>query len=334
MGLGIMDLLTGQMKAIYSTEPFSEHMALLPGLATNLNRWEDSDLQSGCEIHNGSRIFVPENTAAVIFGENAIELVITEPGSYEYNAGTESFFSDADEDTILSQWKEKAMFNGAATTRKRIVFVNLREIRDIKFGTKGETFYRDAKYGEQLGFFAYGSFAIRITDPARFLRNFVPANVNSYSFDDPIVRSHLLTELLQSFSAGLSILSEQFYLAQFSLQTDLLRLAMLTDTSGAGTWEERYGFVLQNIMIENIEFSDRALKRVEVLERKYRKKTIVSRRSVKDKQKNTEYGPENWEQRKRMHEEQLAMLRQYKELLDTGVITPEEFEKAKAELFR
>lgn len=38
-------------------------------------------------ITNGSKIYVPENTAAFIFSESAIEEIITEPGGYEYRHG-------------------------------------------------------------------------------------------------------------------------------------------------------------------------------------------------------------------------------------------------------
>ena len=53
-----------------------------------------------------------------------------------------------------------------------------------------------------LKIFAYGSFTIQIGDPVRFIRNFVPANVTYYSFDDQRARSQILAEFLQSFTVA------------------------------------------------------------------------------------------------------------------------------------
>ena len=99
-------------------------------------------------ISNGSKIFVPENTAAFIFSQAGIENIITTPGGYEYQDGEASIFNgDGVKKSIFKQVGERIGYGGISSTQKEIAFVNLREIRDIKFGTRGPQVYNDIFYG-------------------------------------------------------------------------------------------------------------------------------------------------------------------------------------------
>ena len=74
----------------------------------------------------------------------------------------------------------------------------MREIRDIKFGTRGPVMYNDLFYGTDLEVRAFGTFSIQITDAKQFIRNFLPPNVTYYTFDSAQARSQIVTEFLQS----------------------------------------------------------------------------------------------------------------------------------------
>ena len=91
-------------------------------------------------------------------------------------------------DRIVILW-HNLHIPGISSDNKSVAFINLREIRDIKFGTKGPQTYNDLFYGTDLEIFAYGSFTVKITDPEVFIKNYVPANVSYYTFDDPKVRT-------------------------------------------------------------------------------------------------------------------------------------------------
>ena len=55
-----------------------------------------------------------------------------------------------------------------------MAFVNLREIRGIKFGTPAPLVYNDKFYGVDLEIRARGTMSLKVTDPVRFVRNYVP----------------------------------------------------------------------------------------------------------------------------------------------------------------
>lgn len=247
-----------QWKDIITAGHFDEHTALVPGERRNADNGRGSN-GHGSEgvITNGSKIYVPENTAAFIFSQSGIENIISQPGGYEYHDGQDSIFNgDGVEKSIFKQIGERIGYGGITSDYKQIAFVNLREIRDIKFGTRGPLMYNDVFYGTDLEIFAYGSFSIRIGDPVRFIRNFVPANVTYYSFDDQRARSQILAEFLQSFTVALNALSTQYRISQLPAQANDIAVKVANDRQNAGTWPARFGFNIVKIGIENIEFSD------------------------------------------------------------------------------
>lgn len=247
-----------QWKDIITAGHFDEHTALVPGERRNTDNGRGSN-GHGSEgvITNGSKIYVPENTAAFIFSQSGIENIISQPGGYEYHDGQDSIFNgDGAKKSIFKQIGERIGYGGITSDYKQIAFVNLREIRDIKFGTRGPLMYNDMFYGTDLEIFAYGSFSIRIGDPVRFIRNFVPANVTYYSFDDQRARSQILAEFLQSFTVALNALSTQYRISQLPAQANDIAVKVANDGQNAGTWPARFGFNIVKIGIENIEFSD------------------------------------------------------------------------------
>ena len=228
-------VLADQWKDIITAGPFDEHVVVAPGIRKDSQNGRGANYGAEDILSNGSLIFVPENTAAFVFSQAGIEQVITTPGGFEYRDGEAT---------------------GMSPDEKRVAFVNLREIRGLKFGTRGPLAYNDLFYGTDLEVYAYGSLSLRVTNPERFVRNFVPANVSSYSLDDPKARGQLLSEFLNSFIAAVNSLSANYRVSQLPSQTNALAATMTAESENAGTWPERFGIQLTSIAVENIEFSE------------------------------------------------------------------------------
>lgn len=204
---------------IITVGQFGEHVALMPGVYQETNQGRGSNTKhSAAVISNGSRIYVPENTAAFIFDQSGIETIITESGGYEYRTGgTESVFAgDGIGKSIFGQIGERFKYGGEPVANKRVAFVNLREIRGLKFGTPAPLMYHDKFYDTDLDIRARGMMSLRITNPTAFIRQFVPPNVDYISFDDPKTKLQLLSEFMQSFSVALNSLSNEYRISAFA----------------------------------------------------------------------------------------------------------------------
>lgn len=353
-----------QWKDIITVGSFDEHTVVAPGYlkSTNNSRGSNTNGSNGV-ISNGSKIFVPENTAAFIFSQSGIENIITTPGGYEYQDGEESIFNgDGVKKSIFKQATNRIGYGGISSTQKEIAFVNLREIRDIKFGTKGPQVYNDIFYCCDLEIYAYGSFTLKVVDAEKFIRNFVPANVNYYSFDDKNARAQVAADFIQSFIVSLNSLSSSYRISQLPAHANEISQQISQDKFNAGTWKERFGFEIVQVSIENIEFSPESRELIN----KYNlnKMDLMAYEDISQKSSNisaqqkiatgvqnngfgdmggtlfgmnmaqevTPNGEIKSNQPTMSFDEQIETLKKLKELVDMGILSQEEFDKKKKEI--
>jgi membrane protease subunit (stomatin/prohibitin family) len=151
--------------------------------------------------------------------------------------------------------RDRIGYGGQTSDQKRIAFVNLREIRDIMFGTRGPLLYHDSFYGADLAILAFGRFSIKVVDPVVFVKNYLPPNISCYSFDDPNAKSQILSEFIQSFTIAINSLSSTYRISELPAKSNEIESAMLADKTNAGTWRTRFGFEIVEVGIENIDFS-------------------------------------------------------------------------------
>lgn len=355
-----------QWKDIITAGPFYEHTVLTEGILQRENNGRGSNYSNSYGvISNGSKIFVPENTAAFIFNQSRIEDVILEPGGYEYQNGQKSIFNnDRITEALFNQAKDRLGFGGQTSDQKIIAFVNLREIRDIKFGTRGPIVYNDSFYGTDLEIQSFGVFSLKIVDPELFIRNFVPPNTYNYSFDNSNARSQIISEFLQSFSVSLNSMSSNYRISQLPSKSIELANSIINDENNVGSWKSRFGFELQRIGIENIEFSTDSKELVKQYssnkmnvkayeEVSQKSSNIAAQQKIASGVENNGLGegggmffginmannmnPQNASstvQNKTLTlDEQIEAVKKLKDLLDSGILTQEEFDLKKKEIF-
>ncbi|MFT3797104.1 SPFH domain-containing protein [Microbacterium sp.] len=263
--MGIIQAFTGaiggtfadQWKDIITAGAFDERTVVAPGLFQQTNNGRGSNYRGSADvISNGSKIFVPENTAAFIFSQAGIEDVIVEPGGYEYQNGLPSVFNgDGLTTSFVSQAIDRFGYGGQTSEQKYLAFVNLRELRGLKFGTRGPMVYHDRFYGADLEIVAYGTFSLRVVDPVAFVRGFLPPNVRYYTFDSPEARQQITSEFLQAFLVAINSLSATHRVSELPSQVGAVAELIADDDSTLGSWISRYGLDVVQVGIESIEFS-------------------------------------------------------------------------------
>lgn len=263
--MGIIQAFTGalggtfadQWKDIITAGHFTEYTVVAPGVYQQTNNGRGTNVKGSVDvISNGSRIFVPENTAAFIFSQGGIEDVVTQAGGYEYRAGQPSVFSgDGFTASIANQAVDRIGYGGQSSDQKYLAFVNLREIRGLKFGTRGPMVYHDKFYGVDLELMAYGSFSLRVVDAVAFVRNFLPANTRYYAFDSAEARQQISSEFMQAFLVAVNSLSATHRIAELLSQAGSIAELIADDNSVLGSWITRYGLDVVQVGIESIEFS-------------------------------------------------------------------------------
>ena len=354
-----------QWKEIITAGHFDERTAVVPGVLKQANNGRGTNYKGSMGvISNGSKIFVPENTAAFIFSQAGIEAIITQSGGYEYQNGQSSVFNgDGVMESFVGQVVGRVGFGGQASDQKQIAFVNLREIRGIKFGTRGPLVYNDLFYGTDLEITAFGTFSLRIVNVETFIRSFVPANVFHYSFNTPEARQQLVSEFIQSFTVALNSLSSTFRISQLPSQAHTIAAQVSAGSLGARSWAERFGIEVVNVGIENIEFTPEARGLVKqystnVMNLKAYENVSQQSSNISAQQKiaqgvlahglgdgggtifgmnlahgmNTQTGAQASQTTMLSFDEQIEAVKKMKELMDGGLLSEDEFAAKKREI--
>ncbi len=356
----VASTFTDQWKEIVTAGTFDEHTLVAPGVIRLRDNGRGTN-NPGSEgvISNGSKIFVPENTAAVVFNQSSIENIVTIPGGYEYLDGDESVFNgDGFIKPFTKQIKKRFGFGGITPDYKQIAFINLREIRNIKFGTAGGQIYHDPAYGVDLELHAWGSFSIQITDAECFIKNFVPPHIISYSIDSPNAHHQVTSDFLQALSVALNSMSATYRVSQLISLENEITSRITKDTENVGSWNTRFGFQLVKATINSIELSDNskeilrqcAAKRVDVdaySNISQKASDIAAQQKIAQGIQNNGLGNMggaiwgmNMAQNLGMTgstqnssvDQQLETVKKLKEALDAGILTPEEFNAKKKEV--
>jgi membrane protease subunit (stomatin/prohibitin family) len=110
------------------------------------------------EIKYGAKLVVRESQAAAFINEGKLADVF-QPGTYTLQTQNMPILA------TLRGWK----YGFESPFKAEVYFVSTRTFTDRKWGTKNPIMMRDAEFG-LVRLRAFGSYAIKISDPAAFLR--------------------------------------------------------------------------------------------------------------------------------------------------------------------
>lgn len=111
---------------------------------------------------------------------------------------------------LIKQSWERFKFGGQPGSNQMAFYVNLKEIPNNRFGTQSEIYWDDAYLNAQVGAITRGTYTLKIVDPILFIKNFVPANylsdegVFDFADMDNDAGAQLFNEVVSSLSAAFS----------------------------------------------------------------------------------------------------------------------------------
>ena len=271
--------LADQWVDFFTAPVFDEQTLVSPG--TRAVRDSRAGVTASANIiTDGTRVSVPEGTAVIITDGGAVVSMSCEPGYFTFwNEAQPSLFagSGVHESLITQSW-ERFKFGGQPGQEQRIFFVNLREIRNIRFGTPGPLPYRDfslvppgSTQAPVLRLKARGRYSIQVEDPIRFFQNFLPANKTSYSLADDGARQHLSQEFVAAFQAALQSLSRSTDIASLAAHGPALSTALTIEGGPGASWLERFGLEVVSVAVAAIEYDEPSRKLMD----KYNEGTLL-----------------------------------------------------------
>ena len=239
-----------------------EQTVFAPGQLITQNGKSQNKKGSSNIVSNGSIIHVYDEQMMILVDGGKIVDYTAEPGYFKVdNSSMPSLFNGQFGDSIKESFK-RIMYGGVPSQSQHVFYINLKEIKNLKFGTTNPVQYYDSFYEAELFMKLHGSYSIKITDPFKFYQQVIPtANVTGnkkLDFAGEFIRQYneeFVTELGSAFnqySADGNRIS--FITSKAKEMAKYMRDALDDD------WNEARGFEVFRVSMAMPSYSDESQK--------------------------------------------------------------------------
>ncbi|MDO5026815.1 MAG: SPFH domain-containing protein [Tissierellia bacterium] len=216
-------------------------------------------------ISNGSTIIVPDNTCMLLVDKGKVVDFTTEAGQYIVdNSSAPSLFTGnlgkSLKAVVLDSW-ERVKYGGTTPNQQRVIYISMKEIKDIKFGTPSPLPYYDANYDVDLEVRAHGSYSIKVMDPLKFYMEVLATDLKTYGVEN--FNDQFRNEFIQKFSVSLSSLSaKNIRISHLMAHGNDLSDHMARELDGQ--WLDLRGMEILSVAVVSITYSEKSAEILEI----------------------------------------------------------------------
>jgi membrane protease subunit (stomatin/prohibitin family) len=235
--------LADQWLEVFEAEDMGDKTVLAKGV-----RIRQGQNKKGTEntVSNGSVIHVYDNQFMLLVDGGKVVDYTAEPGYYTVdNSSLPSMFNGQFGDSLKETFS-RIKFGGQTSTAQKVFFINLQEIKGIRFGTKQPINYFDSFYNAELFLRAHGDYSIKIVNPLQFYAEAVPRNKDHVDIDE--INEQYLSEFLTALQSTINQMSADGIRISYvsSKQQELAKyMASALDED----WNQMRGMEIQSVGI-------------------------------------------------------------------------------------
>lgn len=243
---------------VIEAEGMSDTTVFTKGTLMRKNSKRNSN-KKGTEdiISNGSVIHVYDNQFMLLVDGGKVVDFTAEPGYYKVdNSSAPSLFAGQFGASIKETFS-RIKYGGVPSSAQKAFFINLQEIKGIKFGTRNPVNYFDNFYNSELFLRAFGTYSIRITDPLKFYAEAIPRDKTTVDIND--INEQYLSEFLDALQSAVNQMS-----------VDGIRVSHVTSKSRElskymseeldAEWKEKRGFEVLSVGIASVSYDEESKK--------------------------------------------------------------------------
>ena len=244
--------LADQWLEVIEPENMGDQTVLTAGIRTGkgANRKGGKD-----SISNGSVIHVYEGQFMMLLDGGRIVDYSAEPGYFTVdNSSIPSMFSGSLDDVVKNSF-DRFRFGGTAPVSQKVLYLNLQEIKGIRFGTRNPISYFDNFYNAELFLRAHGTYSIRITDPIRFYVEAIPKNKDQVEIAD--INEQYLYEFLDALQSSINQMSADGMRISY-VQSKSRELSKYMAETLDEDWRQTRGMEIQAVAIASLSYDDKS----------------------------------------------------------------------------
>ena len=212
-------------------------------------------------ISNGSVIHVyPGQFMMLVDGGKVVDFT-AEEGYYKVdNTAAPSLFCGQFGASLKDAFA-RIKYGGTPSYSQKVYFINLQEIKGIKFGTRTPVNYFDNFYNAELFLRAHGTYSIKITNPLKFYTEAIPKNSDLVDIKD--INEQYLSEFLEGLTAAINKMSaDGIRISHVVSRSRELSRYMAEELDA--DWRELRGMEIQSVGIASVSYDDESRKLIDM----------------------------------------------------------------------
>lgn len=187
--------------------PMGENTCFVPGQLISKNNGRGQN-QKGSDniVSNGSVIHVYDGQFMMLVDGGKVVDFTAEPGYFKVdNSSMPSLFTGQFGDSIKEAFN-RIKFGGVPSQSQRVFYINMQEMKNIKFGTANPINYFDNFYNSELFIRAHGTYSVHVTDPMKFYEQVIPrsAVTNNESVEFQTLNQQYGDEFIEALSSAIN----------------------------------------------------------------------------------------------------------------------------------
>ena len=208
-------------------------------------------------VSNGSVIHVYANQFMMLVDGGKDVDYTAEEGYYKVDdSSMPSLFNGEFKDALKDSF-ERIKFGGVTPKKQKVFFVNLQEIKGLKFGTRNPVNYFDNFYNAELFLRAHGNYSVKITDPLKFYAEAVPRNKSHVKLED--INEQYLAEFLEALQSAIGQMSVDGIRISH-IQAKGRELGKYMADILDAEWKQMRGMEIQAVGIASISYDEESQK--------------------------------------------------------------------------
>ena len=204
-------------------------------------------------ISNGSVIHVyPGQFMMLVDGGKVVDFT-AEEGYYKVdNTAAPSLFCGQFGASLKDAFA-RIKYGGTPSYSQKVYFINLQEIKGIKFGTRTPVNYFDNFYNAELFLRAHGTYSIKVTNPLKFYTEAIPKNSDRVDISE--INEQYLNEFLEALTATMNKMSaDGIRISYVASKSRELSQYMANELDAS--WNEMRGFEVQAVGIASVSYDE------------------------------------------------------------------------------